>query len=641
MKKTKYLGLSTAVLALGCTMVAPVAGATAVEKPSHDVTEAAEAARVDQVDVSGMTWESCFEIPEEEDDSDPFIGTLKRAQCSTLAAPLDYNKPDGEKYNVQVLRQPAENQDEKIGTLFINPGGPGGSAWGTALFANEFLSADVLKKFDIVGVEPRGIGWNKSAQCFSSMREMTDVLYGKLFPATYPEKPGHYAQFLQASRQIGAGCASQSNLQRHMSTAQVARDMDVVRRAVGDEKLTYLGFSYGTAIGQYYANMFPDRVRAIANDGVVDATDWSGSAGNGQKILDARLGSAVSAEAAFYEALRACDAAGSEYCAAASNDKDSTTALEKWKQIEEALKSGPILHSYEGDILDDEGNVVDTITITDEYSHAVVANMFLTVLYKTKNAPESVASVLNDLLVLKNGEHPDSAETAAAGSRIQELRKSLDQVLQATKSQKQTLAKLSKNDEEGEEEYYGEFDAFSAVVCTDGSHPMSTYSHMRQADQQHHSAPLFGRSWAWSTVHCSRDTWSAYDRSAYWGPFNKKTSAPVMYIGNQWDPATAQAQAVKAANRQPGAVLVTSRSWGHTAYGTSQCATSAIDSYLLTGKAESKTECVGDYTPFKDKLDEEETRTAAVDEGRKTITGTSPAIPVGSTAVAMGLGMKK
>ena len=122
-----------------------------------------------------------------------------------------------------------------------------------------------------------------------------------------------------------------------MSTAEVARDMDVLRRAVGDQKLSFLGFGYGTALGQYYANMFPDRVRAVAVDGVINPVTWTGNSRTRNRIQDDRLRSADGAYQALREILTRCDAAGEKFCTFAAGDP-----VRNFDTITKRLKAEPV-----------------------------------------------------------------------------------------------------------------------------------------------------------------------------------------------------------------------------------------------------------------------------------------------------------
>ena len=113
-------------------------------------------------------------------------------------------------------------------------------------------------------------------------------------------------------------------------------------------------------------------------------------------------------------------------------------------------------------------------------------------------------------------------------------------------------------------------------------------------------APYFGRLWAWMSAPCATKTWTADDEDAYRGPFNRRTASPILVVGSEWDPATNYEGAVKAASLLPNSYLLSNDNWGHTAYGTSECATSAIDTYLLTRAVPAPgTYCHGDMQPFQ------------------------------------------
>ncbi|HWS35265.1 MAG TPA: alpha/beta hydrolase, partial [Actinoplanes sp.] len=113
----------------------------------------------------------------------------------------------------------------------------------------------------------------------------------------------------------------------------------------------------------------------------------------------------------------------------------------------------------------------------------------------------------------------------------------------------------------------------------------------------------FGRVWGWWTAQCASSTWTVRDEDAYRGPFNKRTKAPVLIVGNYWDPATNYAASVSSSKLLPNSRLLSSNNWGHTAYGSGACVTNAMDRYLLTGKVPAKgTTCAADHQPFTEPL---------------------------------------
>jgi pimeloyl-ACP methyl ester carboxylesterase len=198
------------------------------------------------------------------------------AECATLDVPVDYDQPDGDALTLSVVRVPATG-DDRIGALFVNPGGPGGTATDFAVDLAFSLPDDVTDHFDIVGVDPRGLGAS-DIDCGGDFAE----LYGVDYTIDSPEDT---STLLDVSSAYVDGCeAAAGDLLPHLGTGNVARDIDAVRAAMGDEQLNYLGFSYGTAIGQMLAELFPDRVRAMVIDGVLEL----GPSGTDQAVAQAQ-----------------------------------------------------------------------------------------------------------------------------------------------------------------------------------------------------------------------------------------------------------------------------------------------------------------------------------------------------------------
>ncbi|MEV4372482.1 alpha/beta hydrolase [Nonomuraea sp. NPDC049637] len=210
--------------------------------PASATGEATRAAGVTSTDA--IDWRACGKEP--------------GAECGTLAVPVDWAKPDGPQLSLNMTRRKATGQ--RIGALFYNPGGPGtGAADLVRDWAPYYFSEELRERFDIVGIDPRGVGGSEQIQCGKAVHD----------PAVtqFPETRQEYDRLVAHNRAVGESCGP---LIRHMDTGSVARDFDAVRAALGEEQISYLGRSYGSMLGTEYARRFPGRVRAMALDGIVD-----------------------------------------------------------------------------------------------------------------------------------------------------------------------------------------------------------------------------------------------------------------------------------------------------------------------------------------------------------------------------------
>jgi pimeloyl-ACP methyl ester carboxylesterase len=544
---TRLLAAGVAGLILTGSLVVPtVATSAAAAVPAPDTTSPLEAWRVDSVPTPHLPWYKCY-------------GT---AQCATVRLPLDYDDPYGETVEIAVLKMKARKPASRIGSLFVNPGGPGGSGTEMAALSPLFLSGAVLDRFDVVGFDPRGVGFSDNLKCFPTTARQTQVLSG--LQAFFPYGANQERGYVNSAQAVGRGCSrTGAKLAGAMSTAEVARDMDVLRRAVGDKKLTYLGFSYGSLLGQYYANMFPDRVRALALDGIINPITWVGSPATANRLLDDRLNSADGAYKALQRLLIRCDQAGEKRCMFAKGDP-----RKHFEAIARKLRAKPLVLGTDEDLGPVRLTYADFVGITLMGLYTPVAGELVT----------AIASLIETLLA-------DPAATT--GAQRSAARSALRERLTHVRAPGRDFP------------YDNSYEAFAGVMCTDALHPGDAGGWPALTAAADRRAPYFGRAWGWSSVPCAGDTWTVRDEDAYQGPFNRRTSAPVLVVGNYWDPATNYGQAVSAARLLPNSRLLTSDNWGHTAYGTSTCVTRAIDTYLVRGSVPpAGTKCHSPLQPF-------------------------------------------
>lgn len=205
-------------------------------------------------------WGSCEGVVKE-------AARIPTAQCGTVSVPVDYAKPEGAQAQLAVIRVPA--QGNRIGSLMVNPGGPGASAVDTvASMAAALAGADLLDRFDLVGFDPRGVGHSTP-----QLRCRTDAEFDAFRAHSMVDySPAGVAQIERILQDLAQSCLDRMGPEflASVGTATAAQDMDVVRAALGDEQINYLGFSYGTQLGAAYAARHPDRIRAMVLDGAVD-----------------------------------------------------------------------------------------------------------------------------------------------------------------------------------------------------------------------------------------------------------------------------------------------------------------------------------------------------------------------------------
>ncbi len=185
--------------------------------------------------------------------------------CATLTVPIDYAHPSAGAIQLAVSRE-LTTRKPNLGEVVVNPGGPGASGIQFLNSAAGFVRGQLGNEFDVVSFDPRGVGSSAPIRCLSSAQLDTWIAF-----EADPQSPTAVAQQDQLAKGFAAGCKAKSGaLLAHVSTVDTARDLDVLRAALGETKLTYMGFSYGTFLGAIYAQLFPQNVRALVLDGAVD-----------------------------------------------------------------------------------------------------------------------------------------------------------------------------------------------------------------------------------------------------------------------------------------------------------------------------------------------------------------------------------
>ncbi|MGW7069504.1 alpha/beta hydrolase [Streptomyces sp. NPDC054855] len=442
-------------------------------------------------------------------------------QCSTMRAPLDYAKPDGKQIKLAVSRKKATGPGKRLGSLLVNPGGPGGSAIGyLQSYAALGYPEEVRARYDMAAVDPRGVARSEPVTCLDGKQmdayTQTDVT---------PDDKRETAELSDSFKKFAAGCEKHSGeVLPHVSTVEAARDMDILRAVLGDKKLSYVGASYGTFLGATYAGLYPDRVGRLVLDGAMDPS------------LPARRmnrDQTAGFETAFKSFAKECVSRSD--CPLGTEDE--TDAGKRLKSFFDELDRTPLPAG------DSDGRRLGEALATT----GVIAAMY------------------------DEGAWPQ-----------------LRTALSAAMKDKDGAPLLSLSDSYYERDADGTYAnlmfANAAVNCLDLPPAFKTAADVKKSIPDFEKAsPVFGEGLAWASLNC-----------AYWPvkakgePHRIKAegAAPIVVVGTTRDPATPYRWAEALAGQLSSGKLLTYEGDGHTAYGRgSKCVDSAINAYLLDGKA--------------------------------------------------------
>jgi pimeloyl-ACP methyl ester carboxylesterase len=439
-------------------------------------------------------------------------------ECATVPVPKDYRRPRGDTLDLAVTRLPAKDEANRIGSLFINYGGPGAGGVEVTQNIADVVFASFRDRFDIVSFDPRGTGASEGAiDCHANQE--TEGIYSQ--PYMTPQMD--LEDYLQRVDKYVARCREHNaEILPYVSTANAARDMDLLRRVVGDKKLSYLGFSYGTYLGATYAAIFPDKVRALVLDGAVDPDQYANDP------MGALFAQTAAFERGFGRLMQAC-AAHLDFCTFADGD-------DPWMAFDELVAAAdrtPIPASGDRPV---DGQDILQATVFDIYSKVA----WTEIVTALNEAAAGDASLMRQI-------------TDAAYGRLE------DGTFDPFNDRYFTISAV---------DAYGKYPRDVGVYENAGYTSWSSFDHF------------------WFNTGYVELNWARLQvkpNDIYDGPFTYPGGrTPLLVIGTTYDPATPYRGAVRAVEQLGNARLLTMQGDGHTAYfGNSECIDDAVDSYLI------------------------------------------------------------
>ena len=464
-------------------------------------------------------------------------GDPANTDCAQVQVPLDWNHPNGPEITLAVARHRASQPNERIGSMFINYGGPG--VPGVPAVLTDGANLDKLGggRFDVVGWDPRGTGDSTHISCFENEASM-EQFWGEDW--TVPSAPESELRYVPKTVAFVARCTARtgSSLLEHTSTADTVRDLDYLRQLVGDAQITYRGLSYGTFLGQTYINMFPKHVRAIILDANIDPVPYTTS------VEAALFSNGSDTDLVFEQFLSLCEKAGQANCKLAG-DGDLAARV---RALFARLRKGPIpaprgpapYKLHYGDVLLD--------------------------VWLLLGSPAQWPELADELNQATHGDGSALANTFHEGRIIAQ-----NSLVSAT-----------------------------ALQCNDKPLvPFGTVLTFPKVMRHLTETNFLGRVegwWLWAP--CA--SWRIPSAERYTGPWTATTGNPILIIGNKYDPRTKFANSVQVSRLLGNAVLLTLQGYGHPSDAdSSSCLDDAVTKYLVTTTTPpAGTICQPNHVPF-------------------------------------------
>ena len=518
--RIKPLFVALAAL-LACGGLTACQGETDIKaSPATASASAAVPAGLESFYSQKVSWYACAKKGMAEATSGQDTGFT----CAKVKVPLDYDNPGGQTIEIAVKKRAAGG--DSIGSLFVNPGGPGGSGIDLVDEAGSYFSKKLTSSYDVVGFDPRGVGASTAVDCLTDA-ELDAERAGANDPATPSASAAE-----ERAQKMGEACTSKtstSGLLDHIDTISVARDLDILRAVDGQQALTYLGYSYGTYLGATYAELFPANTGRLVLDGAVDPS---------LSAEELALGQAKGFEASLRAYVESCQS--SKLGCPLSGDVDS--GVSQVREFLESTKTAPVPTS------DSKRPLTYDLAV-----YGVLGSM-----YQTQAWP-SLTLGLSQAMG-KEGKPDGSA-----------LLKLADLV-----SSRESDGTYSNNGAE----------ALMAVNCLDYPVQGDNASWEKNAKAIKETSPTFGSQLLYPDAYCQG--WG-HTSSRKREKITASGAAPILVVGTTGDPATPYAWAQALAEQLESGQLLIWEGDGHTAYGRSNdCVKKAVDTYLLNGTMPDK-----------------------------------------------------